>query len=56
MLNDKKMDEAQCGRKIVTGAIKILMNVNGNNFECFRVLNEGMLLQMLMYCSITMYV
>jgi hypothetical protein len=59
MLDEKGMDDAECGRKVssgrkVAGAIRSLVNVKGLSLACSRVLHESMLVPVLMYGSETM--
>ena len=56
MLDEKRTDDAECSRKVlsgkkVAGAIKTLVNERGLSLNCARILHESMLLLMLLYGS-----
>ena len=54
VLNELGRDDVDCRRKVaygrkVAGAIRSLFNDRGLQFDCARVLNEGLLVPFLLY-------
>ena len=59
ILDESGTDDAECQRKVASGKkvggdIRFLVNPKGLQFECARVLHEGLLVLVLLYGSETM--